>query len=230
MKRLALLCLLALLFSTAWAYADQLYFYGGDSDPNGDGFGALSNEDDALVHGDPYGSAVYQNFYALSNIMVSGLFTNNFSSLVPTSGYWEVRSGVIEGNGGTLIASGSGAVTNDPTGRYFQELYEFTNLVSGLNVSLAAGQYWFAVVPECPSCDGRAFNGDTFGLNSVGNSDLNLEYINTPGFANFMNLGSEFPTGSSGVYVNNVPEPASLILLGTGTLCWLGALRRKIIK
>ncbi len=228
MKRLALLCLLAFLFFTVFAYADQLYFYGGDSDPNDPNFGALSNEDDAVVGGNPYGSAVYQNFYALSNITVSGLFTNNFSSYVPTSGYWEIRSGVSEGTGGTLIASGSGPVTNDPTGRHFQELYEFTNLVSGLNVSLAAGQYWFAVVPECPTCQGRAFNGNTFGLNSVGTSDLDLEYINTPGFANFMNLGSDFPTGSSGVYVNNVPEPGSFLLLGTGVLGGLGVLRRKL--
>lgn len=221
MKKLASLTLLVLLFTVA-AYADQLYFYGGDSSGNN----AISNENDAFDSGTPYGTAVYQNFYALSNITVSGLFTNNLSSITPVDGYWELRSGVSAGNGGTLIASGTGPVTNTPTGRSGFGYLEYTNLVSGLSVSLAPGQYWLAVVPECPNCQGRALNGDTSGLNSVGKSDLNLEYVNSPAFGqNFVALGSGFPTGSSGVYV--VPEPGSLMMLGTGIAGVIGALRRK---
>jgi len=219
------LALLGLLFFTIAAYADQLYFYGGDL--SGNNPNAISNENDAIVSGDPYGSAVYQNFYALSNITVSGLFTNNLSSITPTSGYWEIRSGVSAGNGGTLIASGTGSMTNTPTGRSGFGYNEYTNLVSGLNVSLAPGQYWFAAVPECSTCQGRALNDDTTGLNSVGKSDPNLEYVNSPFFGqNFEALGSDFPTGSSGVYV--VPEPGSLMLLGTGIAGVMGVLRRKL--
>ena len=226
MKRVALLSLFVLLVFTVAAHADQLYFYGGDIDPHQGT--AVANENDALDHGNPYGSAVYQNFYALSNITVSGLFTNNLSSITPTSGYWELRSGVSEGNGGTLLASGTGSVTNTPTGRSAFGYEEYTNLVSGLSVALAPGQYWFAVVPECLTCQGRAFNGDTSGLNSVGKSDLNLEYQNSPFYGqNFVALGSDFPTGSSGVYV--VPEPGSLMLVGTGIAGVIGTLRRKLL-
>ena len=224
MKMIASLSLFTVLLCTVAAYADQLYFYGGDLDSNNPV--AIANENDALDSGNPYGSAVYQNFYALSNITVSGLFTNNLSSITPTSGYWELRSGVSAGNGGTLIASGTGPVTNTPTGRSAFGYVEYTNLVSGLSVSLSAGQYWLAVVPECLTCDGRAFNGDTAGLNSVGKSDLNLEFVNSPGFGeNFVSLGPEFPTGSSGVYV--VPEPGSVMLLGAGIAGVIRTLRRR---
>ncbi len=233
MRRLTL-CVFALLFFAAVANADTLYFYGGDMDPNDPNSRALANETDATVTGDPYGSATYQNFYAQSNINVTGLFTNNLSSNIPTSGYWEIRSGITEGNGGTLIASGTDPnITNTPTGRSRAGYDEYHNQVAA-NVNLAAGQYWFAVVPVCDTCDGRSFNSNTFGLNSVGTSDLNLEYANSAYFGwNFTNANNAnppyvFPAFSNGVYVSDVPEPGSLMLLGSGILGGLGVLRRKL--
>lgn len=234
MRRLILLCVFALLFLAMAANAQMLYFYGGDMDPNNPNSRALANETDTTVPGDPYGSATYQNFYALSNINVTGLFTNNLSSNTPTSGYWEIRSGISEGNGGTLIASGTDPnITNDPTGRSRAGYTEYHNQVA-TNVNLAAGQYWFAVVPTCPDCAGRTFNSNTFGLNAVGQSDLDLEYANSAYFGwNFTNADNTnppytFPSFSNGVYVSGVPEPGSLMLLGTGILGGLGVLRRKL--
>ena len=92
-----------------------LYFYGGDLDPNDPNVNGLANENDAIVGGNPYGAATYQNFVVSGTpITVGGLFTNNLSRLTPTAGYWEIRSGVSEGNGGTLIASGTGASHQQP--------------------------------------------------------------------------------------------------------------------
>jgi PEP-CTERM motif len=232
MKKLALLLLLALLFFTAAVYGDVPYFYGGDIEPGNPYPNAILNEN--VGDYNPYLSATYQNFYALSNITVTGLFTNNLSNLIPTSGYWEIRSGVSEGNGGTLVASGTGAVTNTPTGRSYFGYDEYTNLVSDLSVSLATGQYWFAVVPACSSCEGAAYNGNTFGTNSIGKSDLNLEYFNSPingiNFINPNDNNGHFPTFTSGVYANpEVPEPGSLVLMGTGIVGLIGMLRHNVL-
>jgi len=234
MRRLALLCLLALLCFSLAAYAANPYFYGGQFDPTNQYANGLANENTAIIGGDPYGAATYQNFYAESPIMVTGLFTNNLSDFTPASGYWEIRSGVSEDNGGTLVASGSGTVTNTPTGRSFRGDKEYTNIVSDLSVSLATDQYWFAVVPVCTTCKGEAFNTNTFGLFSIGKSDLNKEYFNSPSGPHFTNANNltplmEFPTFSSGVYAYENPEPGSLLLMGTGVAGVIGALQRKLI-
>ena len=143
MKRLVVVSVFALLFFTVAANAGDVFsiasqspcvgancnlsashgnanlppgtlFYGGDlnlNDPNQNG---LSNENDAIVGGDPYGAATYQNFTLSQGATVTGLFTNNLSQLTPTNGYWEIRSGITEGNGGTLVASGTGASLQHP--------------------------------------------------------------------------------------------------------------------
>jgi len=232
MKKLALLSLFALLFFTVSAFADTLYFYGGDFDPNNPNANGLANENDAIVSGSPYGAATYQNFVAGGSINVTGLFTNNLSGLNPANGYWEVRSGVSEGNGGTLIASGTGAMTQTATGRSGFGFTEYNDLVSGLNVSLGAGTYWFAVVPQDPNNGNRSFNSNTFGLNAVGTQISNQQFFNSSLFgANFTNANNEgvFQTFSSGVYTGGVPEPSSLIMLGSGLVAAAGVVRRRLL-
>ena len=58
-RALSLLITLCLLGLCAHA---EVLFYGGDFNPRFWYADSLSNENDAAVHGDPYGSAVYQNF------------------------------------------------------------------------------------------------------------------------------------------------------------------------
>ncbi len=207
-------------------------FYGGDLDPNDPNQNALANENDAIVGGNPYGAATYQNFTLSQGATATGLFTNNLSQLTPTSGYWEIRSGVSEGNGGTLVASGTGTVTNTPTGRSDFGYTEYHNEVDGLNVALNGGtQYWMAVVPVCTTCAGRAFNSDTDGLNSVGTQQSGQQYFNSAFFgANFTNANNEgvFNTFSSGVVGTAVPEPSSLIMLGSGLVAAAGLVRRRL--
>ena len=233
MKKLALLSLFALLFFTVSAFADTLYFYGGDFDPNNGNANGLANETDGIVGGSPYGAATYQNFVASGSINVTGLFTNNLNSNgAPADGYWEIRSGVSEGNGGTLIASGTGSITNTPTGRSGFGYTETQNLVSNLNVSLDAGTYWFAVVPDCPNCGGRYFNSNTFGLNSVGTQISNEQFFNSSFFgANYTNANNEgvFQSFSSGVYTSGIPEPSSILMLGSGLIGVAGVIRRRLM-
>jgi hypothetical protein len=235
MKKFALLSLFA-LFLTAYAAAQcgsNCLFYGGDlnlNDPNQNG---LSNENDAIVGGNPYGAATYQNFTLSANSTATGLFTNNLSQLTPTSGYWEIRSGITDGNGGTLVASGTGNVTNTPTGRSDFGYTEYRNEVDGLNVALNGGtQYWLAVVPVCTSCAGRSFNSDTDGTNSVGSQQSNLQYFNSAFFgANFANANTQgvFAQFSSGV-IGTVPEPSSMIMLGSGLVAAAGVVRRRLSR
>ncbi len=240
MKKLASLSLFAVLLlgtgtlASAQCPSDCL-FYGGDFDANNPNANGLANENDAIVGGNPYGAATYQNFIAdAQGWNVTGLFTNNLSNLTPSSGYWEIRSGVSEGNGGTLIASGTGSGGNfsqTPTGRSGFGYTEYTDLVTGLNINLPSGMYWLAMVPTCPSCDGRSFNSNSLeGLNAVGTqvSDdqfWNCSICDNP--TNADNLGI-FPTFSSGVIGTDVPEPSSLIMLGSGLVAVASAARRRV--
>ena len=235
MKKLALLSLFAVLvFGMATGTLANAQcpsgclFYGGDFDPNNPNANGLANETDAIVGGDPYGAATYQNFVNSQTWNVTGLFTNNLSYLTPTAGYWEVRSGMHDYYGGTLIAAGTTAVTNTPTGRGGFGYPERHNEVDGLHVSLPAGMYWEAVVPVCPTCEDRSFNGNTFGLNSVGTQISNQQFWCATYFDFcYINANYEgvFPTFSSGVLGTEVPEPSSLLMLGSGLLADAAAVR-----
>jgi hypothetical protein len=204
-------------------------FYSGDHDPNNSNANGLANETDAIVSGSPYGAATYQNF-VWGGGNVTGLATNNLSGLNPATAYWEIRSGVSEGNGGTLVASGTGATTNQATGRSDFGFVEYTNFVGGLSVNLGAGTYWMAVVPNDPNNANRSFNSNTFGLNAVGTQVSDQQYWNSSFFgANFTNADNEgvFSSFSSAVYT---PEPSSLIMLGSGLVAAAGVVRRRLSR
>ena len=182
LKKFALLSLFALLFIATFANAQfcNCLFYGGDLNVNSPDADGLANENDAAVRGNPYGAATYQNFILSSESTAPGLFTDNLSGLNPATGYWEIRTGVSEGNGGTLVASGTGAMTHTPTGRGAFGYKEYRDEVDGLNIILAAGtQYWFAVVPNDPNNANRSFNSNsTDQTNAIGYTQPNNQYFN----------------------------------------------------
>jgi len=237
MKKVVLSSLFALLFITTLANAATL-FYGGDLDLNDPNQNGLANENDAIVGGNPYGAATFQNFIIKDpDWDITSLWTNNLSQLTPISAYYEIRSGVSEGNGGTLIASGTvnlGAnYTHTPTGRSDFGYTEYQDHVSFPSIDLNSGQYWFAVVPNCPTCAGRSFNSDTDGLNSVGSQTTGQQYFDSAFFgANFTNANNEgvFNIFSSGVDGTVTPEPSSLIMLGSGLVGVAGVVRRRLSR
>ncbi len=237
MKKLASLSLFAVLVFGAGTLASAqcpsgCLFYGGDFDINNPNANGLANENDAIVGGNPYGAATYQNFIISgSSWNVTNMFTDNLSGLNPSTGYWEIRTGMSEGNDGTLIASGTAPLTHTLTGRIDFGLAEYRDQVNGLNLTLSPGTYWMAVVPQDPNDANRSFNTNTFGLNAVGTQTSDAQFFNSGFFGtNFTNANNfgVFPTFSSGVLGTEVPEPSNLIMLGSGLVAAAAAGRRYI--
>lgn len=241
MKRIALLSLVAVLCFAPLANANtcsivftqfKCAFYGGDHDPFGSNPNGLANENDGIVGGSPYGAATYQNF-VWGGGYIGGLFTNNLSQLAPTSAYWEIRANVSEGNGGTLLYSGTATGANFgqvATGRSDFGYTEYQDAVLTGSIFLAPGTYWFAVVPNDVNAFGRAFNSNTYGLNSIGSQISDDQFFNSSFYgANFTNANNEgtFSIFSSGVLAT--PEPSELIMLASGLAAAAGILRRRLL-
>jgi hypothetical protein len=141
-------------------------WYNGDFDGNN----GLANQENVV------GSGLYSRIYDDFNVTdangwdVTELFSDNLSNTTITGATWEIRQGVSEGNGGTLIASGM-TVTPivTPTGRSGFGFTEFMVLVPGLSVHLptSANPYWLNVAP-IGSATGQAFDSTTSGANCVG--------------------------------------------------------------
>src|SRR6202043_3389721 len=102
-------------------------------------------------------AAVYDDFNVTAPLgwNVTAVFSDNIwpgNTVTVTGADWEIRVGVSEGSGGTLVASGT---TNSPlvtlTGRSTFEYTEHMVEVTGLNVFLPilpSGQhYWLNVTP-----------------------------------------------------------------------------------
>ncbi|MBZ5600220.1 MAG: hypothetical protein LAN83_18090 [Acidobacteriia bacterium] len=132
-------------------YCSPCLFYGGDLDPtNRLANGLLIGK--GLIFLD---SAVYSAFQVPhgKTWTVRGLFANTLSTvgvIDPPQADWEIRSGVSSGNGGTVVASGTGAATFNPTGRIFIDK-EYTVLVRlpAPGITLTGGTYYMAVIPYC---------------------------------------------------------------------------------
>src|SRR5207237_4629594 len=83
---------------------DDTLFYNGDFD----GVNGLSNELDTSLGSGEYGHT-YDDFYVTDSggWNVTGIFSDNLTNTGITGATWEIRQDISEGNGGTLIASGT---------------------------------------------------------------------------------------------------------------------------
>ena len=109
---------------------------------NGDfnGVNGLANEDNTSLGSGEFAS-VYDDFNVpAGGWTVGAVFSDNLLNTNVTGATWEIRQGISEGNGGTVIASGmtmTPVVT--PTGRSGFGFTEFMVEVIGLNVNLPTG-------------------------------------------------------------------------------------------
>ena len=160
---------------------------------NGDfnGVNGLANEMNTLVGQ----SSIYDNFIVPApGWHITSIFSDNLANTNVTGATWEIRSGVTEGNGGTVVASGTTTTpVVTPTGRSGFGFTEFMVEVTGLSVDLAPGTYWLNVTPVGDG-SGRSFDSDTSGTNCVGLPCGNDDNA----FINSSDFGFVFHNTSSG--------------------------------
>jgi hypothetical protein len=182
---------------------------------NGDynGFNALANEDNTSL-GEGAFASVYDDFNVPSGgWTLTSVFSDNFENTNVTGATWEIRQGISEGNGGTLIASG---MTMTPVVTLIEciEFCEYRIEVIGLNVSLAEGHYWLNVTP-IGDLTGRSFDSNTSGANCVGTpcgNNQNAFFDSNFFVANFTstsNYGNpyDFSMGVNGTTGCGTPSP-----------------------
>jgi hypothetical protein len=206
------------------ALPDSTLWYNGDlNSVNG-----LANERNTLVTQ----AAVYDDFIATANWTINAVFSDNLANTTFTGADWEIRTGVAEGNPGTLIASGT---TNSPlvtlTGRSAFNYLEYQVEVTGLNVNLIAGTRYFLNVTPIGNGAGRSFDSNTSGANCIGTpcgNNQNAFFNSTYFGANFTSTANEGqPTDFSMGVIGTVPEPTTVALLACGVGALLIAVRRR---
>ena len=139
-------------------------WYNGDFD----GTDGLANEQDTFAQG--Y-SHIYDDFIVNdeSGWDVTSVFSDDLISTTVTGATWEIRQGISNGNGGTLVASGMTATPSvTPTGRSGFGFTEFMVEVGSLNVHLDPGTYYLNVTPIGNLDGNRSFNSTTSGANCIG--------------------------------------------------------------
>ena len=206
-------------------------WYGGDlNHVNG-----LANERDSSL-GIGQFAHVFGDFVVPTGQMwnVTGLYSNNYDSMTGVNSVeWSIRQGITDGNGGTLIASGTAGPGNFQVIFHNPGDFGYTEYsVNAFNLSgitLTAGTYFLNVTP-IGSGNGRSFVSDTSGTGCIGNpcGNTSNSFFDSNFFgANYQPTSAQGQPGdfSMGVQGNLIPEPATWALLGLGTL--LVAVRRR---
>ena len=189
-------------------------YYGGDLNIYDPEFDGLSNENTLFIP-DSYTYAEVNVPVASS---ISASFSNNltiYEIFDPKTATWFYRTGVSEGNGGTLICSGDtpAMFTRINDGNIDYPAYE---VLTTTPCRLPAGNVWFALTPNCTNpndvyCTSekspRYFELDTNGPNAINGkftvtSNTGLGPVFDSAFfgytfANWCNLGAACGDGMS---------------------------------
>jgi len=164
---------------------------------------------------------------------VTGLYSNNYDSMTGVNSVeWSIRQGITDGNGGTLIASGTAGPGNFQVIFHNAGDFGYTEYsVNAFNLSgitLTAGTYFLNVTP-IGSGNGRSFVSDTSGTGCIGNpcGNTSNSFFDSNFFgANYQPTSAQGQPGDFSMGVQGtIPEPATWALLGLGTL--LVAVRRR---
>ena len=224
--RIGLIALSAI--ATASSFGAQLWYNGDFDNRNGFNVGGFANFD----------SRVYDDFNVTSpGWIVQGVYMNVLSSIpqgdIQTFS-WEIRQGVGQGTGGTLVANGTGNATVTTTGRNGFGRPEYNVLVSGLNVVLTPGTYFLGGKIGGNGSSNDMFVSTTSGANAIGtppgNNDNSWWDSTSFGFSwenpdNIVGAGTwDLSMGVNGVLV---PEPATMIALGLGAVALVRRRRAK---
>jgi hypothetical protein len=221
----------AIAQSPPGGYGDGFLWYNGDFN----GVNGLANERNTIVTQ----AAVYDDFNVTAPLgwNVTAVFSDNL--MTPgeniTGADWEIRTGISEGNAGTLVASGT---TNSPivtlTWCHFG-FCEYRVEVPSLSVflpMLPSGQHYWLNVTPVGNGTGRSFNSTTSGTHCVGTpcgNDQNA-FFNSTFFGYFFtstgnpNLGQPYDY-SNGVIGTVVPEPSFWAMVAMGAVVLIGVQR-----
>ncbi len=148
---------------------------------------------------------------------ITDIYGNFFWSSSITGYMYEIRSGMSNGFGGTLHASGNtdGAYSMVPNGFDAFGFTGYTLSADIADLSLGAGTYMVALSP-IGNFTGRGFVQTTSGANGVGSpNDNDLNWFHSGYFGATY---AESYQGADFSYGVNVPAPASVALLGLGAL------------
>jgi len=224
-------CLLSLSGAKA-----QLLWYNGDAGTGGsaDNIFATASTD--------YTGIVYQDFTVTDagGWQVTGVSGTFLLPNPVTTANWVILSGVSEGNGGNLVASGTASplTLNELAGPNSKGNTLYQASVTGLNFDLAAGTYWLGLQPIS---SGFGYIVNTTGQNAIGASTGAAYYTETglggiPIAGPFTSTAAiksdlaNFSMGISGTV--SVPEPSSskLLLIALGSLAVSVYLRKRLAR